>query len=147
MENVEMEDIQEKYEAALEALVAKVRTDPYILAGVLLGSLSYDIVWDRSDIDLLLVTQETRLKREGFCLVESGINIHAFLATRGEFRRILEGSVQGSFEHSMLVKGRMLFSREESLVELFDARHRLGERDRAIQLLRAASGVLPVLAK
>jgi len=142
-----MDEVQEKYEAALETLIAKVRMDPYILAAVLLGSLSHDTVWRRSDIDLLLVTQETRLKQEGLCLVELGVNIHSLLTTRSEFRRMLEGSVQGSFIHSLLVKGRMLFSREEPLVELFEARHRLSERDRATQLLRAVSSVLPGSAK
>src|SRR5207237_229519 len=113
-----MDAVQEKYDTALQNLISKVRQDPYILAAVLLGSLAYDTVWHRSDIDLLLVTQETRLKQEGLCLVESGINIHCFLTTRGEFRRILEGSVQGSFLHSLLVKGRMLYSHEEPLAEL-----------------------------
>ncbi|HLV81391.1 MAG TPA: hypothetical protein VKT32_13985 [Chthonomonadaceae bacterium] len=142
-----MDDVQEKYEAALQTLLAKVQADPYILAAVLLGSLAYDRVWRRSDIDLLLVTQETRLQHEGLCLVEAGITISASLTTRSGFRRMLEGSVEGSFLHSMLVKGRMLFCREEPLVELFEARHRLSERDRAIQLLRAVSGVLPFLVK
>lgn len=142
-----MDEVQEKYDAALQTLIAKVQVDSYILAAVLLGSLAYDTVWRRSDIDLLLVTQETRLKQEGACLVELGVNIHCSLATRSEFRRMLEGSVQGSFTHSMLVKGRMLFSREEPLLELFEARHRLSKQDRAIQLLNAVSNVLPGLAK
>jgi uncharacterized protein len=142
-----MDDVQEKYETALQTLISKVQADPYILAAVLLGSLSYDTVWRRSDIDLMLVTQETRLKREDYCLVEEGVNIHCFLNTRSAFRRMLEGSVQGSFIHSMLVKGRMLFCRDEALTELFEARQRLSERDRAIQLLLAASTVLPGLTK
>lgn len=142
-----MDDVQETYDTALQTLISKVQADPYILAAVLLGSLAYDTVWRRSDIDLLLVTQETRLKREGVCLVESGVIIHSILTTRSEFRRMLEGSVQGSFLHSLLAKGRMLFCREEPLAELFEARHRLGEGDRALQLLCAASWVLPGLVK
>jgi predicted nucleotidyltransferase len=147
MEDVTMDEVQATYEQALQTLIAKVQADSYILAAVLLGSLAYDTVWRRSDIDLLLVTQETRLKQESVCLVESGVNIHSMLTTRSAFRRMLEGSVEGSFLHSLLVKGRMLFSREEPLAELFEARHRLAERDRAIQLLRAASWALPGLTK
>ncbi len=142
-----MDEVQEKYDLALQTLISKVQADPYILAAVLLGSLAHDTVWQRSDIDLLLVTQETRLPNEGLCLTEAGVNIHAFLTPRSAFRRILEGSVQGSFMHSLLVKGRMLFCREEPLVELFEARHRLSERDRAIRLLSAVSWVAPCLTK
>jgi predicted nucleotidyltransferase len=142
-----MDEVQEKYDAALRTLVDKIQADPYILAAILMGSLAYDTVWRRSDIDLLLVTQETRLPQEGLCLVESGISINSFLTTRSGFRRILEGSVQGSFLHSTLVKGRMLFCREEPLAELFEARHYLSQRDRAIQLLSAVSRVLPGFVK
>lgn len=139
-------DVQGLYSSALDALVAKLRADPAVLAAVLLGSLAHDTVWQRSDIDLLIVTQESR-KKEGLCLVERGVNIHCSLATRSEFRKMLEGSVQGSFIHSMLLKGRMLFSRDEPLQELFDSRNALADRDRAIQLVSRASFVIVGLAK
>jgi len=142
-----MSDIQSVYAGALDALVAKVREDNYIVAAVLLGSLAYDTVWERSDIDLLLVTEETKQTQPGVCLVESGVTIHCFMATRSKFRKLLEGSAHGSFLHSMLGKGQMLFSRDETLVELFDTRHVMGERDRSAQLLRVASYLLPSLTK
>lgn len=143
-----MPGIEEAYTSALDSLLGKVTADPCILAAVLLGSMAYDTVWERSDIDLLLVIQEAkRKKEEGLCLVEAGINIHCMIATRSEFRRMLEGSVQGSFIHSLLLKGRMLFSRDEPLSELFEARQALGERDRAVQVLTTASSVIPGLTK
>jgi hypothetical protein len=142
-----MSNIQEIYAAALDALVTKVRTDSTIVAAVLVGSLAYDTVWERSDIDLVLVTEEGREQKEGVCLVESGVNVHCTLVTRSQFRKMLEGSAQGAFVHSLLGKGRMLFSRDAPLVDLFDARHGLGERDRRAQLLRVASRVLPGVTK
>lgn len=138
---------QEKYRAALQSLIRKVQTDPAILAVVLLSSRSYDTVWHRSDRYLLLVTQETRLKREGCDLVEEGVNIHCLLKTRSEFRRALEGSMDGSFLHTRLAKGRMLFCRDEALTELFEARQCLRERERAVALLQTASAILPGLIK
>jgi len=142
-----MSDIGEIYKTALENLVAKLRTDSYIVAAVLVGSMAYDTVWERSDIDLVVVTEETRQRQEGICLVECGVNIHCSLVTRSQFRKMLEGSAQGSFVHSMLGKGLMLFSTDETLTELFEARHQMGERDRAAQVLRMASWVLPCLTK
>ena len=142
-----MSDIQTTYAEALESLIAKVRADTYIVAAVLVGSLAYDTVWERSDIDLLLVTEELKLQNPGLCLVEAGVNIHCSLMTRSDFRKMMDGAVQGSFIHSMLGKGQMLFSRDETLVELFAARHSMGDRDRSIQLLRMVSRVLPGLTK
>ena len=48
-------DMRQRYEAALERLIAQVKQDATILAAVLLGSLSHDVVWEKSDIDLVLV--------------------------------------------------------------------------------------------
>ena len=103
------EAIQRLYEQALDTLIEKVKRDHWILAAVLLGSLSHDVVWEKSDIDLLLITQEGKQKRSGVTLVESGVIIHAFLSSRSEFRRMLEGSLQSSFMHSLLTKGRLLY--------------------------------------
>ncbi|MDR3689443.1 MAG: hypothetical protein P4L46_08700 [Fimbriimonas sp.] len=142
-----MTDVQNRYELALEILMAKVRADRCVLAGVLLGSLAHDTVWQRSDIDLLLVVEEAKVKKDSLSLVEGGVNIHAMLTTRSDFRKLLEGSVQGSFMHSLLVKGRLIFCRDEPLRELFDQRHQLGMRDRTIQLLDRVQYALAGLAK
>jgi len=141
------QDVQQVYEEALDSLIEKVKQDSYILAALLVGSMSHDVVWSKSDIDLFLVTQETRLKAESFSLVENGVNIHACLAPRSKFRKMLEGSVQSSFMHSLLTKGRLLYSHDETIVELFENRHRLGTRDQEIQLLRNALWIPPMLAK
>jgi uncharacterized protein len=148
MEDAKMDVFQEKYEVTLQSLISKIRTDPTILAAILLGNPSYDTEWRRTDIDILLVTEEIRLKREGVCLVEAGVNIHGFLNTRSEFRRLLEGSAQRDI-HFMLARGRMLFSRDETLVEMFEARRGRsdGHRDSAVQLLNAATWYLPGFTK
>jgi hypothetical protein len=54
------ETIQRRYERAVESLVEKLERDTQVVAAILLGSLSYDVVWEKSDIDILLVTEETR---------------------------------------------------------------------------------------
>jgi uncharacterized protein len=141
------QQVRRRFEAALTSFLAKVERDPYVIAVILAGSLSHDTVWEKSDIDLFIVTEETRQKRGEFCLVEDGINIHAYPVPRGEFRRLIEGSLQSSFLHSTLNKGKLVFTRDETLRDLFEASDRLGARDREIRLLQAASCVLPALAK
>jgi predicted nucleotidyltransferase len=144
-----MADVQITYARALETLIAKVRTDNCIVAAVLVGSLAYDTVWERSDIDLILVTEEAQKQTlfESVCLVEDGVIVHCNLVTRSQFRKLLEAAIHGSFVHSLLGKGEILFSRDETLVELFEARHALGDRDRSIMLLSTALRLLPGLTK
>jgi hypothetical protein len=141
------EEVQQRYEAALESLVAKVKRDPYILAAILLGSLAYDEVWEKSDIDVFLIGREEKLPSKGFCLVEHGVNIHAQLIPRGQFRRMIEGSLQSSFMHSTFSRSRLLYSADETLEELYHNIHHIGARDREMQLMRAGTTVLPSLTK
>lgn len=140
--------IQQKFTAALGALVGQVKEDRTILAAILCGSLSHDTVWEKSDIDLLFVTVDDRKVEPGHvALYADGVNIHAFLMPRTEFRKTVEGSVRHSFMHSLLAKGRLLYTHDPTIADLCATLHEIGERDRALQLLRAAIRALPSIEK
>jgi hypothetical protein len=139
--------IQARYWAALDAFVAKVRQDGYIIAAILGGSLSHDQVWEKSDIDIVLIGRSEKVPERMYCLIEDGINIHATLISRSVFRRQIEGALQSSFWHSYISKSTLLFSTDETIAEYYAGAGRLGARDRELQLLRAASEVPPLLAK
>jgi uncharacterized protein len=136
------------FTAALDALVAQVQQDRSILAAVLCGSLAHDTVWAKSDIDLVLVTiDDSKVPSGSIALYANGVNVHAFLIPRADFRRAVEGSVQNSFMHALLVKGRLLYTHDDTIARLCEGLHDLGARDREIQLLRAATGALPAIDK
>src|SRR3954465_3709236 len=145
---LENELIREKFTKALDALLSQVRQDRSILAAVLCGSLSHDTVWEKSDIDLVLVTIDDRkIDSSDIPLNADGVNVHAMLIPRTTFRRMVEGSVQNSFAHSFLAKGRLLYTHDETIADLCERLGSLGSRDRAIQMLRAGTAVLPSLYK
>jgi predicted nucleotidyltransferase len=140
--------VQELFSNALDKLVAQIQQDRTVLAAILCGSLSHDTVWDKSDIDLVLVTVDDRkADGRGISLYADGLNTHAFVMSRTEFRRTVEGSVANSFMHSLLAKGRLLYTHDESISPLWERLQLMGKRDRQIQLLRAGAGVLPLLYK
>ena len=104
---------RQTFTAALDTLVAEVRQDHSILATLLCGSLAHDTVWAKSDIDLVLVTiDDSKVPAGSMALYAEGVNVHAFLIPRTEFRRMVEGSVQNSFMHSLLAKGRLLYTHD-----------------------------------
>ncbi|MGC2658945.1 MAG: hypothetical protein WA324_13385 [Bryobacteraceae bacterium] len=139
---------RQKFEAALEVLVEQVKHDRSVLAALLCGSLSHDTVWAKSDIDLLLVTaDDKKAGREALSLYADGINVHAFLLPRAEFRRMVEGSIRNSFMHSLVAKGRLLYTHDESITSLCSELQFIGERDVEVQLLAAAASALPSIYK
>jgi hypothetical protein len=140
--------VHQRFTDALDALVAGIRTDRSILAAILCGSLSHDAVWEKSDIDLLLITVDDRnIKGSDIALNADGVNVHANLLPRAEFRKVVEGSVQNSFFHSLLAKGRLLFTHDDTIGDLLDRLHDLGARDARLQQLRAATSALPAIDK
>jgi predicted nucleotidyltransferase len=145
---MEKGSIQQKFTAALEALVEQVKGDRSVLAAILCGSLSHDTVWAKSDIDLVLVTiDDKKVDRADLALYADGVNVHAFLLPRAEFRKTVEGSVRNSFMHSLLAKGRLLYTHDQTLADLCAKLREIGERDTQVQLLRAATSALPAIYK
>ena len=140
--------VRHEFTVALDALIAQVKADRSILAAILCGSLSHDTVWARSDIDLVLVTiDDKKVASDSVSLYADGVNVHAMLFPRAEFRRTVEGSVQYLFMHSFLAKGRLLYTHDDTIADLFASLQRRGDRDRELALFQAATGALPSLYK
>ena len=111
--------VRETFTAALDALVEQIRGDRSILAAILCGSLSHDTVWSKSDIDLALITiDDKKIEANSLALYADGVNVHAMLFPRTEFRTAVEGELRNSFMHSLLAKGRLLYTHDETIARL-----------------------------
>jgi hypothetical protein len=142
------EPIDKKFNAALQALVEQIKEDRSVLAAVLCGSLSHDRVWAKSDIDLVLVTvDDKKVEKTGLSLYADGLNVHASLVPRAEFRKMADASIRNSFMHSLLAKGRLLYTHDETITELCARLQEIGDRDTIVQLLRAATYALAPIYK
>jgi predicted nucleotidyltransferase len=140
--------IQQEFNRALDALVAQIKDDRAVLAAILCGSLSHDIVWAKSDIDLVLVTiDDKKVEQSDMALYADGVNVHALLMPRTEFRKTVEGSIHNSFMHSFLAKGRLLYTHDPTLADLCVRLDEIGDRDTQVQVLGAATHVLPAMYK
>src|SRR5262245_4733923 len=140
--------IQQEFTRALDALIEQVKGDRSIVAAILCGSLSHDTVWAKSGIDLVLVTvDDKKLGSSDMALYADGVNVHAFLMPRAEFRKTVESSIHNSFMHSFLAKGRLLYSHDPTIADLCAGLAKIGDRDAQVQLFRAAIHVLPSMYK
>src|SRR5215203_3370758 len=100
-------DVRAQFSAALDNLAEQVKLDRSILA----GSLSHDAVWAKSDIDLVMITIDDKKPNDsGLALWADGVNVHALLMPRADFRKMAEGALRNSFMHSFLAKGRLLYT-------------------------------------
>ncbi|HEY2016386.1 MAG TPA: hypothetical protein VGH38_22935, partial [Bryobacteraceae bacterium] len=83
----------------------------------------------------------------GRALYADGMNVHALLMPRAEFRKAAEGSLRNSFTHSFLAKGRLLYTHDETIADLCAQLSALGARDTEVQLLAAATHSLASIYK
>jgi predicted nucleotidyltransferase len=145
---MEQEAVQRKFTEALAALVEQVKEDRSILAAILCGSLSHDTVWDKSDIDLLLVTIDDKKVEPGDrALYADGVNVHVLLMPRAAFRKTVEGAFRNSFMHALLAKGRLLYTHDQTIADLCAKLDEIGQRDTEVLLLGAATHALATLYK
>jgi hypothetical protein len=143
-----MPELRKQFTEALDELIAQVKADRSILAAILCGSLSHDTVWAKSDIDLALVTiDDKKVSSSSLSLRSGGVNVHAFLIPRAEFRKTVEGTVRNSFMHSLLAKGRLLYTHDQTIADLCADLHHIGERDVQVQMLSAATHALSSIDK
>jgi len=141
------EAIKARFQHALDTFTDKVKQDSYIIAAILAGSMAYDQVWEKSDLDILLVGRSEKVPERYYYLIEDGVNIHAWLLSRSKFKQQIERALQSSFFHSFFSKSTLLFSTDDTISEYYRNVQHLGARDRQLQLLHAGSSVLPILAK
>ena len=145
---MEKGSVRQKFSEALDALVGQVKADRSVLAAILCGSLAHDTVWAKSDIDLVLVTIDDKtVKCSDVSLDANGVNVHAFLLPRTDFRKMVEGTVRNSFMHSFLTKGRLLYTHDRTIADLCARLGDIGERDTQTQLLRGATSALGAIYK
>ena len=139
-------EVQKRFEHALEALMEKVRQDRNVLAAILFGSLSYDEVWEKSDVDMWFVTEDG-IKSSGVCLVEQDINFHIQLIPGRDFKKRVQGTLTGSWMDFTFSKTTLMFSKDESIEAWYKDINRVGARDQAYQLLQAGSFLMAPLQK
>jgi ABC-type sugar transport system ATPase subunit len=60
---------------------------------------------------------------------------------------VIEGSIRNSFMHSLLAKGRLLYTHDQTIADLCARLSEIGERDTQIQLLNAATRALAPIYK
>ncbi len=140
-------ELQQRYKDALDSFIEKIKDDQNVIAAILCGSLAYDVVWEKSDIDMTLVVRDQVLKNDSYCIVEDGITINVHLMVRSSFKRGLERNIGGSFSQSYFAKGRIVYTIDDSLYEYFEDLKKLGSDDIALSVFYTACYLITIYDK
>lgn len=135
-------EVKRKYMKAMEEFVENIKSDPNVIAIIMCGSLAYDLVWEKSDIDTKVIIRDQAIKTNSYCITQDGIVINVDLMTRSDFKRSLERNLGGSMVQSVLAKGQMIYTSDESLLEFFEENKIIGENDISMMIFYTATDLV-----
>jgi hypothetical protein len=133
-----------RFEAALRQFIERIAQDRYVLAVVLVGSLTEEIIWRRESLSLWIIEADgvtRRLPSDGDderifrILVEDGINLHAQVIPRSRFKKMVEGASRTAFSCNFFAHRKIVFSRDPSIASWFEKANRLATKDQERELL------------
>jgi hypothetical protein len=133
-----------QFQAALNQLIERIAEDRYVLAVVLVGSISTETIWRRESLWLWIIEADgvtRRLPSDGKderifrILVENGINIHAEVIPRSRFKQMVEGSSRTAFSRNFFAERRIVYSKDPSIESWFKKANSLAIKDQERELL------------
>jgi uncharacterized protein len=133
-----------RFQAALDQFIERIADDRYVLAAVLVGSLSTETIWQRESLGLWIIETDgvsRRLPSDGNderifrILVENGINIHAEVIPRSRFKKMVEGASRTAFSCNFFAERRVIYSKDPSIDSWFEKANSLATKDQERELL------------
>jgi hypothetical protein len=133
-----------RFQAALTQLTERIAEDRYVLAVVLVGSLSPETIWHRETLGLWIIEADgvsRRLPSDGSdervfrILVENGINIHAEVVPRSRFKKMVEGASRTAFSCNFFARRQLVYSKDPSIDTWFKHADSVATKDRERELL------------
>lgn len=140
-------DIRCTFEETLKSFLEVVKQDKSMLTAILFGSMVNGQVWEKSDIDLILVSNDEKTPYTFYWLEENDLNLQVSVYSRNRFKRLVEQALAGSSIQHVLQTGKLLFSREMLALTNVRQAQSPGKRDVELHILEVVAMVLGDLEK
>lgn len=133
-----------KFQRALDDFIERVQEDRYVLAVVLVGSLSEETIWSRERLWLWIIEADgvtKRLRSDGKeerifrILTENNINLHAEVIPRTRFKQMVEGSSRTAFSCNFFAHRNIVYCQDPSIENWFDQANEVATKDQDRELL------------
>ena len=123
------ETIEQRYDAAIQSFVDKIRSDPNVIAVLVAGSVYHGTVWEKSDVDMTVVVRDQKLGKKSFGIYEDNILINVELCQRSNLKRGMEKNIEGMFGHSIDATTKVVYTTDDSLYDYIEENRAVGRAD------------------
>lgn len=131
MENAEL---RKQFNIAKDSFIEKIKKNKKCLAAYLYGSLSHDLIFEWSDLQIFLILEDG-YKWVSSGLIENGIDINLNVSTKSKFLEWLASADMTDCDFLALTKSTLLFVRDPVIKESVDEIFYIGDRDREIEMI------------
>jgi len=138
---------QQRYEAAVESFVEKVKSDPNVIAVTIYGSVAQGTAWEKSDVDVSIIVRDQKLANTDYGIYEDNITFGLDICQRSDLRRSMEKPLGGSVDHSMNATSKVVYTRDESLYEYFEDMKRVGKADMEKGIFNLVNALIATMNK
>jgi predicted nucleotidyltransferase len=139
--------VKQRFDDALDAFIEYIKQDKSIQAALLFGSLIEGNVWEKSDVDIILISNDERNPYKFYWLDQDELNFQVSVYSRNRFKRMYEQNLSGSWFQHMISTSKILFSNDETINEYVQQAQSPGKRDVELQILQVVSMVIGDLEK
>ena len=138
MENT---DFRRQFNAAKDNFITKIKKNKKCLAAFLIGSGSHDLIWEWSDLQILLIFEDG-YKFPKVNLIENDIPIVLDIRTKTNFLQYLASANVADYYFCALSKSTLLFTKDPVIQESFDDIFYIGDRDKEAEMLLGFSSAV-----
>jgi hypothetical protein len=133
-----------RFQVALDQFIDRISEDRYVLAVVLVGSLSLETIWQRESLGVWIIEADgvsRRILSDGEderifrILVENGIDIHGEVIPRGRFKKMVEGASRTAFSCNFFAERQIVYSNDASIESWFKKANSVATKDQERELL------------
>lgn len=146
-DSMENSELRERFTAAQEAVAGRLRMNTKVIAAILLGSVSHDRIWEWSDLQILCITEGSYKGPADWHLLENGMPVLLNMRGRNAFLTYLRQTHADDYYYCAVSKGRVLFTKDDLLMEELQEYYRIGDRERETEMLLGFSSAVYYLNK
>jgi hypothetical protein len=141
-----------RYQQTAERITESLKMDKSVLAVILYGSLSDGVVWEKSDLNMVVIVRDDKVSGDTYHIDADGIVVELDAYSRTEFVtaiKYMNVAQRGGCCCSLPIPpgGQIMFCQDNSLQEFLEDLDIVGKADMEQALLRRACEMLYCLKK
>lgn len=110
-----------QYQGAFQSMIKKLEKNSDVLAVLVFGSMVTGDLWEESDIDLIVILNDSSTLNGNIYCSENDVPIHMKIYNKSEFVDFFKNHRAGDFMHRILISSKLVFSHDRQITDRYNS--------------------------